>query len=54
MLHTTDAFRWLERTGRHIWRACHYLARGRAPGAPAPEQAAEGSGEWPGPPGAAA
>lgn len=28
-LHATDAFRWLERTGNHIWRACHYLGAGR-------------------------
>lgn len=37
-LRTTDAFRWLERTGNHIWRACHYLALGRAPGNHAPGQ----------------
>ncbi|MGB3277305.1 MAG: Na/Pi symporter [Castellaniella sp.] len=30
-LHTTDVFRWLDRTGRHIWRACHHLAQGRYP-----------------------
>ncbi len=29
----TDTFRWLERTARHLWRACHYLAQARAPGA---------------------
>lgn len=28
-LQTTDAFRWLERSGHHIWRICHYLALGR-------------------------
>lgn len=25
----TDTFRWLERTGQHIWRICHYLSQGR-------------------------
>lgn len=25
-LRTTDTYRWLERTGHHIWRASHYLA----------------------------
>lgn len=25
----TDTFRWLERTGHHIWRICHYLSQGR-------------------------
>ncbi len=24
-LQTTDAFRWMERMGNHIWRSCHYL-----------------------------
>ena len=28
-LQTTDAFRWLARSGHHIWRICHYLALGR-------------------------
>lgn len=28
-LQTTDAFRWLARTGHHIWRICHYLAQAR-------------------------
>lgn len=28
-LRKTDAFRWLERTGHHIWRICHYLSQGR-------------------------
>lgn len=28
-LRTTDAFRSLERTGKHIARICHYLAQGR-------------------------
>lgn len=27
----TDTFRWLERTGHHIWRICNYLAQGRGP-----------------------
>lgn len=30
-LRTTDAFRWLARTGHHIWRIGHHLAQGRAP-----------------------
>lgn len=29
VLQTTDAFRWMERIGSHIWRSCHYLAQGR-------------------------
>jgi phosphate:Na+ symporter len=29
ILQTTDAFRWLARTGHHIWRICHYLAQAR-------------------------
>jgi phosphate:Na+ symporter len=24
-LQTTDAFRWLARSGHHVWRICHYL-----------------------------
>jgi len=28
-LHTTDIFRWMERTGLHICRICFYLAQGR-------------------------
>lgn len=28
-LRKTDAFRWMERTGHHIWRICHYLSQGR-------------------------
>lgn len=28
-LHTTDVFRWMERTGHHICRICFYLAQGR-------------------------
>ncbi len=28
-LRTTDSFRWLERTGNHIARICHYLSQGR-------------------------
>jgi len=24
-----DAYRWLERTGHHIWRISHYQAKGR-------------------------
>lgn len=28
-LRRTDTFRWLERTGNHIWRICHYLSAGR-------------------------
>jgi len=28
-LKRTDTFRWLERTGHHIWRICHYLSQGR-------------------------
>lgn len=27
----TDTFRWLERTGHHIWRICNYLSQGREP-----------------------
>ena len=26
-----DAYRWLERTGHHLWRISHYLAVGRPP-----------------------
>ncbi|HEY8355703.1 MAG TPA: hypothetical protein VIK69_11905, partial [Methylophilaceae bacterium] len=37
-LYTTDVFRWMERTGHHISRICHYLAQGR-PGNGALEQA---------------
>ncbi|ODU28953.1 MAG: hypothetical protein ABS93_02565 [Thiobacillus sp. SCN 62-729] len=28
-LRKTDAYRWMERTGHHIWRVCHYLSQGR-------------------------
>lgn len=28
-LRVTDSFRWLERTGNHVWRICHYLSLGR-------------------------
>ncbi|PKO92543.1 MAG: Na/Pi cotransporter family protein [Betaproteobacteria bacterium HGW-Betaproteobacteria-1] len=28
-LHTTDVFRWMERTGHHICRICYYLSQGR-------------------------
>lgn len=31
-LRMTESYRWLERTGRHIWRASHYLAHARACG----------------------
>lgn len=31
VLARADAFRWLERTGHHIWRIGHYLSQGRAP-----------------------
>lgn len=33
ILAKADAFRWLERTGHHIWRISHYLAKGRPQGA---------------------
>jgi len=29
LLETADAYRWLERTGHHIWRISHYLNLGR-------------------------
>jgi phosphate:Na+ symporter len=29
ILAKADAYRWLERTGHHIWRISHYLAKGR-------------------------
>jgi len=29
ILARADAFRWLERTGHHVWRISHYLAQGR-------------------------
>jgi len=33
VLAKTDTYRWLERTGHHIWRICFHLAQGRhAPG----------------------
>lgn len=32
LLHTTDAIRWLERSGHHIWRVCHYLTESRVNG----------------------
>ena len=32
VLRTTDIFRWLNRTGNHIWRTCHYLSLGRNSG----------------------
>lgn len=44
-LHTTDVFRWMERTGHHIGRICFYLAQGRplngngVKSAPGPERA---------------
>ena len=28
-LQTTDAFRWLARSGHHVWRICHYLNQAR-------------------------
>ncbi|MFT3799856.1 MAG: Na/Pi symporter [Burkholderiaceae bacterium] len=40
VLQRTDSFRWLERTGNHIWRICHYLSQGRAPAKTAPSPAA--------------
>lgn len=30
ILAKADAYRWLERTGHHVWRISHYLARGRS------------------------
>ena len=39
LLETTDAIRWFERTGHHIWRICHYLAEGRTYGHPKSEMA---------------
>ncbi|NLZ11452.1 MAG: Na/Pi cotransporter family protein [Alcaligenaceae bacterium] len=39
LLNTTDAIRWLERTGHHIWRICHYLTEGRTYGHPLSEMA---------------
>jgi len=36
VLQRTDSFRWLARTGNHIWRICHYLSQGRAPEKVAP------------------
>jgi len=38
LLSKADAYRWLERTGHHIWRISHYLVMGRptpGPGAAA-------------------
>ena len=32
LLAKADAFRWLERTGHHIWRISHYLSAGRSTG----------------------
>jgi phosphate:Na+ symporter len=29
VLARADVYRWLERTGHHLWRICHYLAEGR-------------------------
>ncbi|NIC43678.1 Na/Pi cotransporter family protein [Aquabacterium sp. A08] len=40
LLAKADAYRWLERTGHHIWRIGHYLARGRPTGAAAPDRLA--------------
>lgn len=34
VLARTDAYRWLERTGHHIWRISHYLCEGRSDAAP--------------------
>lgn len=35
VLAKTDTYRWLERTGHHIWRICFHLAQGRhAPATP--------------------
>ena len=34
VLARTDAYRWLERTGHHIWRIAHYLCEGRSDTAP--------------------
>ena len=39
-LRTTDSFRWLERTGNHIARICHYLSQGRLLSQPPDGQAA--------------
>ncbi len=39
-LQRTDTFRWLERTGNHIWRICHYLSQGRETKNSQPETAA--------------
>ncbi|MGE4125534.1 MAG: Na/Pi cotransporter family protein [Pusillimonas sp.] len=39
LLTTTDSIRWLERTGHHIWRVCHYLTEGRTYGHPMSEMA---------------
>ncbi|WP_018078349.1 Na/Pi cotransporter family protein [Thiobacillus denitrificans] len=38
-LRKTDAYRWMERTGHHIWRVCHYLSQGRPIDAKEPPQA---------------
>lgn len=38
-LRTTDTFRWLERTGTHIWRICHYLSQGSGQQAAPPNPA---------------
>lgn len=29
ILARADVYRWLERSGHHVWRICHYLAQGR-------------------------
>lgn len=36
VLAKADAYRWLERTGHHIWRISHYLTQGRPAGAADP------------------
>ncbi|MBC2768302.1 Na/Pi cotransporter family protein [Pusillimonas minor] len=41
LLHTTDAIRWLERSGHHIWRICHYLTESRVNGHPVAEPVIE-------------
>lgn len=36
-LRTTDAFRWLARSGHHVWRICHYLKQARHAPAVSPD-----------------
>lgn len=44
MLRTTEIYRWFERSGKHIWRASHYLVSARAEDAAGPHRPLQTNG----------